>query len=84
MLSGKIIKFLVAKVALIQHFKVFVRECFVFYFCLCFYVLFPLPRKKYPKIQYSIWFLCKTNLGKYHLRNGVSLCGGDALCKYQI
>ena len=26
--------------------------------------------------EYDVWFLCKTNLGKYRLRDGVSLCGG--------
>ena len=69
MIVSKIIKFLAAKVALIQCFTAVVRECFVFYSCLYFYAIFLFFRKEYPKMQYSVWFLCKTNLAKYPLRN---------------
>lgn len=71
------IRFMKEKATLIQYFIMFVAVGVVPYLRRHFCTFISIFRRKKSIIENSIWFLCKTNLGKYRLRNGVSLCGGD-------
>ena len=67
MIAKRIIKLLVVKTAIIQHFRVFVRSFIVFYLLRFFYLFFFIfsksPAKKvFMTAKERVWILCKTNL----------------------